>query len=352
MKLFHPSVEGAQHGDKGLDGFLKFAKEAGAEGCQPSCYMLQNAGMLPGKPFFPAAYIKQKFADAQLKLDGVSLHCLTWIVGTAWTGSKTIRPFIPKEVAALSPDKIEEWARTYCLNFFDLMNELNVGVVPMFYGVSFGWEVATGYPWGFFQGPDYDLVKEGIDRFVKQYDAIHGLADSNDIVLAHEIHPGTAAMCADDFLTLVESSQQGLGIMGVNADPSHCWEGESWQDRFDKVGHRVYGCHVKNHHIRPGLPVRCMEPDWKKRPVQFTALEQGDINLVRYTEQMIRIGYRDNYLKAMKLPDTATAPLVVEAEGAYENLDDISHRGIQYVRDNLCFEVAGGSFEKGMGAEK
>ena len=35
MKLFHSSVEGAQHGDKGLDGFLKFAHDAGANGAQP-----------------------------------------------------------------------------------------------------------------------------------------------------------------------------------------------------------------------------------------------------------------------------------------------------------------------------
>ena len=31
---FHPSVEGAQHGDKGLEGFLDFAKQSGAAGAQ------------------------------------------------------------------------------------------------------------------------------------------------------------------------------------------------------------------------------------------------------------------------------------------------------------------------------
>jgi len=34
--IYHSSIEGAQHGGKGLEGFLAFAKEAGAAGAQPS----------------------------------------------------------------------------------------------------------------------------------------------------------------------------------------------------------------------------------------------------------------------------------------------------------------------------
>jgi hypothetical protein len=47
---------------------------------------------------------------------------------------------------------------------------------------------------------------------------------------------------------------------------------------------------------------------------------------------------------------TQTAPLVVEAESAYRDVDATSTNGIQYVRDNLCFPIAAGSFEDGMGA--
>jgi hypothetical protein len=47
---------------------------------------------------------------------------------------------------------------------------------------------------------------------------------------------------------------------------------------------------------------------------------------------------------------TKTAPLVVEAESAYRDLDATSANGIRFVRDNLCFPVAAGSFEEGMGA--
>jgi hypothetical protein len=42
--------------------------------------------------------------------------------------------------------------------------------------------------------------------------------------------------------------------------------------------------------------------------------------------------------------------LIVEAESAHKDLDHTSANGIRYVRENLCFPVAGGSFEEGMGA--
>jgi hypothetical protein len=38
--LFHPSIEGAQHGEKTLARFLEFARSSGAAGAQPSNYML------------------------------------------------------------------------------------------------------------------------------------------------------------------------------------------------------------------------------------------------------------------------------------------------------------------------
>jgi hypothetical protein len=45
-----------------------------------------------------------------------------------------------------------------------------------------------------------------------------------------------------------------------------------------------------------------------------------------------------------------SAPLVVEAESAFRDLDATSANGIAHVRDHLCFPLAAGSFEDGMGA--
>ena len=81
--------------------------------------------------------------------------------------------------------------------------------------------------------------------------------------------------------------------------------------------------------------------------MQFVDIPSGDLNMVRYVELLIRSGYPQRYCNVMK---TDTAPLIVEAESAYRDLDATSANGIQYVRDHLCFPRAGGSFEEGMGA--
>jgi len=338
---FHPSIEGAQHGAKSLTQFLDYAKKSGASGAQPSNYMLQAE-----KGFKSANEIKDAFAKAGLTLDGISTHCPFWVHTTAWTQSPTIRPFIPADVAKKSSDEIEKWAEDYIFRLMDLAVELGVKVLPMFWGVAFGWELATGYPWGFWAGGDYDLLKAGKERFVNKTAKLRQRANSLGIYLAHEIHPGTAAMCADDFNMLVQICG-GDKCLGVNADPSHCWEGESWETRFLKVAPRIYACHVKNFVIRPGLPLRMMESGWQKRAMQFVDIPTGDLNMTRYVELLMHTGYPQRYCEIMK---TKTAPLIVEAESAYRDLDETSANGIQYVRDNLIFGVAAGSFEEGMGA--
>ncbi len=337
---FHASIEGGQHGAKSLAQFLDYAKKSGAAGAQPSNYMLTT-----DKGLMSAKDIKNAFAKAKLSLDGVSTHCVTWVHTTAWTGSPTIRPFTPPDVVKKSVAEIEKWAEDYLLRLFDLYAELGVRVVPMFWGVAFGWEVAGGYPWGFWKGGDYDLMKEGQERFVKKTAKIRQHANKLGLVLCHEIHPCTAAMCADDFNMLVDICD-GDKCLGVNADPSHCWEGESWETRFMKVAPRIYACHVKNFVVRPGFPLRMMEPGWQKRAMQFVDIPSGDLNMVRYVELLMHTGFPQRYCQLM---GSKTAALVAEAESAYRDLDATSTNGIQYVRDNLCFPIAAGSFEEGMG---
>jgi sugar phosphate isomerase/epimerase len=338
---FHPSIEGAQHGAKSLADFLAYAKKSGAAGAQPSNFMLQS-----DKGFKSAKEIKDAFAKAKLSLDGISAHCPFWVHTTAWTGSPSIRPFIPADVAKKSPAEIEKWAEDYILRLLDLSAELGIKIVPMFWGTAFGWEVGSGYPWGFWAGGDFDFLKEGKERFVKKTAKIRAAANKLGIYLAHEIHPGTGAMCADDFNMLVDICD-GDKCLAVNGDPSHCWEGEDFETRFLKVGSRVYATHIKNHVIRKGMPLRAMEPGWQKRAMQFVDIPTGDMNMMRYVELMIHIGYPQRYCQVM---GKKSAPLVVEAESAYRDLDATSANGIAYVRDNLCFPLATGSFEDGMGA--
>ena len=62
---------------------------------------------------------------------------------------------------------IEIQIEGYILRLLELCAELGIMVVPMFWGVAFGWEVATGYPWGFWKGGEgdnvYDLIEAGKD---------------------------------------------------------------------------------------------------------------------------------------------------------------------------------------------
>ena len=218
---FHSSIEGAQHGGKSLDEFLAFAKQSGASGAQPSNYMLDATG--EGTSFKPASEIKASFEKSGLKIDGFSAHCPFWVHTSAWTGTKSGHPFIHGPNQSKSPSELEQFYEDYCLRFMDLCAELNVKIIPMFWGVAFGWEMATGYPWGFWAGPGFDLMKEGQDRFVEKTAKIRAHANSLGIYLAHEIHPGTAAMGADEFNMLVEICD-GDKCLAVNADPSHCWE--------------------------------------------------------------------------------------------------------------------------------
>jgi hypothetical protein len=90
-----------------------------------------------------------------------------------------------------------------------------------------------------------------------------------------------------------------------------------------------------------------MAPNWPDRAMQFVDIPSGDLNMTRYAELMINIGYPQRYCEVM---DTKTAPLVVEAESAYRDLHATSANAIAYTRDNLCFPLAAGSFEDGMGA--
>ena len=344
--VYHSSIEGAQHGSKGLNGFLAFAKEAGAAGAQPSNYMLEDGDS--GEQFKSAKDIKDAFEQHGLKLDGVSGHCPFWVHTSVWTGTKSGHPFIHGPNQDKSPKDLEQWYENYLLRLMDLCAELDIKILPMFWGVSHGWELATGYPWGFWAGGDFDLVKEGEDRFVKKTAKLRAHAKSLGIYLAHEIHPGTAAMCAEEFGQLVKICD-GDETLSVNADPSHCWEGEDWETRFThpEVRNRVHACHVKNFVVRPNVPLRRMDGNWRNRAMQFTDLGSGDLNMVRYVEMLINIGYPARY---MKITGAETAPLIAETESNYRDPDATAIEGIQYVRDQLCFPVAEGSFEDEMGA--
>ena len=367
MVYTHASVEGAQYGKKKLPEFLDFCKKIGAKGAQPSNGHLEdgNGG------FLPVAQVRTEFADRGLTWDGISAHGPFWTLLAAWTGTKTCNPFLPEDKRGKGPKVIEDYAQGYCLDFLDYAGAAGIKAIPMFWGPAFGLEVMSGYPWSFWKFKasvgGYDLIDEGKRRFVEKTKKVRDRARDHGIVLCDEIHPNTAAMCKDDFLMLLDITEDDP-VMGVIADPTHCGEGEPWWIRFGdpRIAARIFAVHLKNFHIRLGLPLRTMEARWAKRAMQFTDLRTGDLNMKRFVEFMMQIGWPQRFLIKMAPPkiadDAKTAPadiakpktaaLATEAESAGEDGQGVTRKAVEYTEEELVFEPPAGSFEEGMGQQE
>lgn len=340
--IYHSAIETAQHGAKKLQGCIDFAKQSGAEGIFLSNYLLEDE---KGN-FLRAEEIIQRVEDAGLTLSAVSAHCPFWVHTSAWTATRTVWPFISARMRKLRPQQLEKEMENYILRLLDLCGRMGVRTIAMFWGNAFGLELASGYPWGFFKSEGYDLIKEGRERFVNKTQVIRQRARSNGQKLCHEIHPGTAAQCASEFHELVDICG-GDDCLGVIADPSHCWDGEDFETRFQSVGPRIYLAHIKDFRRRRGMPLRSREADWQKRGMEFAKLGTGEVNMEAYAELLVKVGYPQRYCA---LTGLESAPLGVEAESSVRDLDYTSAAGIELVNAKLRFPVAGGSFEEGMGA--
>lgn len=356
MKLFHSSLECVQHGGKPLVGdgskesILGFAKRIGCTGAQLSHFHLLN----PEQDGFVApGVVRHQLEVKGLSLSGISCHCLLWVHGAAHTGTRSLYKFIPKSLRGKSPKVIQEWAQDRMFELMDLSVELGNYILPTFIGPYWGLEVSSGYPWGMWEGlpglddEDINLVQEGDERFLEESEGIRNRANDLGIVLAHEIHRGTGALCARDLLRIRRLAGDDRCI-AVNADGTHTWEGESSELRFDRVGHLVVAVHMKDFVIVEGESLSSMEPNWQQRGMYFDKLGKGNLNQRRYVQQMVSIGYPERYRAIQKLPETASVPLVVEAESAFAPLDETSAEGVQYVNENFCGDFPTESFEKQM----
>ncbi len=367
MICTHSSVEGAQYGKMKLHEFLDFCKKIGAKGAQPS-----NGHLEDGKGgFLPVAQVRKEFADRKLTWDGISAHGPFWALLAIWTGTKTCNPFIPENKRGKDLKVIEDYVEGYCLDFLDYAAAAGIKVIPMFWGPAFGLEVMSGYPWSFWKLKakvgGYDLIEEGKVRFVKKTTKVRDRAREHGIKLCDEIHPNTAALCKDDFLMLLDITENDP-VMAVIADPTHCWAGEPWWIRFGdpRIAERICAVHLKNFHIRQFMSLLMMDPEWAKRAMQFTDLATGDLNMKRFVEFIMQIGYPARFLNLMappkiaadatpKLADTAkpkTAPLPVEAESAGEHGQSVTRKAVEYTNAELVFEPPEGSFEEGMGQQE
>jgi len=134
-------------------------QEIRRDGAQPSNYMLNNEkGLKSAKKL----RIPLRRQNDPRRCFGALPHLGQT---TAWTGSPTIRPFIPPMWQKKSPP-ISRNGRRLCAAVAGLCAETGIKVVPMFWA-WLRWEVATVIP-GFLEGWRLRLIAEGQDRFVKK----------------------------------------------------------------------------------------------------------------------------------------------------------------------------------------
>lgn len=353
---FHVSCEGGQLGFLALDQFLAEVKKAGGTGAQPSNYMLTRDGR-----FMPADQIKGTFARYGMVAESISCHCLNWVHGAAAYASDTgnvitkqVIPFVPAPVCKQGAVAVENWAQDQLFALMDLCAELNVKILHTFFGPYQGWEVVSGYPWGFFRGgnkkdgTEYDLVQEGLERFVRKTAPMRRKANELGIYFGHEIHRNSAAACAPDFAALVKACDCDRSV-AVGADPSHCDEGEGWEERFTHpaVAPRIVIAHVKNFRRRLGVFAGRMTGVWGERSKEFATHGDGEVNLIQYAEVLAATGYHNRFCRITGRP---TAPLVSEAEVARQDQLAATIDGIGWVRDYMLIIPSKVSFEDGMGA--
>jgi hypothetical protein len=142
QNCFHQREGGRNTAPRNLVQFLDYAKKSGCRAL-PSNYAPRRQRLQDCEE------IKDIFAKAKMSLDGVSAHCPFWVHHRV-DRQPDHSAFLPSDVAKKSPADIEAWARAP-LRLLDLCGH-GVKIIPMFWGVAFGWELATGYPWGFWKG--------------------------------------------------------------------------------------------------------------------------------------------------------------------------------------------------------
>ncbi len=145
---YHPSIEGAQHGAKSLAHFLDYAKKSGAAGAQPSNYMLQG-GRAASRPRKRSGHLRDARHESRRHLRALPVlgahHGVDRQPDRASFHSR-------RRGARSRPKKSRSGPRITCSSC-SICRGTEVKVLPMFWGVAFGWEVATRLSVGLLGGP-------------------------------------------------------------------------------------------------------------------------------------------------------------------------------------------------------
>jgi sugar phosphate isomerase/epimerase len=324
---------------KTLEGVGKYAKECGARSMMISNYLLNGPGHGDNGAivFRDPNEVKQVLRSLGIVAPTVSAHCASYAHLSAKWGLEYAEKFVPEAVTQRGAQYVEDWSEEYLLGLIEAGSAAGIHIYGWFWGLWGHPTLHSGYPWFF--GWD-KLMAEGLDRFRAKTARLRAHANKHGAYLAQEIHPGTGAMCARDFglLLMATDYDKSLAVWG---DPSHCWAGESWTNRFTSpfVAPRVVGSHAKNFKFLEGASTLMISEDWTQRGHQFCGHGEGEVNLESYTKMLLAIGAGDRFCA---INGGEVMPMYSEAEDSIlpltapgPNLLGACSAGIKWVNEHL-----------------
>lgn len=338
---------------KSLEGVAKYATGCGAKSLMISNYLLNGPGHGDNCKivFRDANEIKQVLSAAGIVSPTISAHCAAYAHLSARWGLEYADKFVPGPVAAKGAQYVEDWSEEYLLGMLETGTAAGIHIYGWFWGLWGHPVLHSGYPWVF--GWD-GMMAEGLARFRDKTAKLRAKANALGAYFAHEIHPGTGALCARDFALLLMATDYDKS-MCVWGDPSHCWAGENWTRRFTSpfVAPRVIGSHAKNFKFLDGASTLMISEDWPQRGHQFCGHGEGEVNLESYTKMLLAIGAGDRFC-AINGGDVM--PMFSEAEDSIlpliapnANLLGACSAGIKWVNDHLTgMSMTTATFTDGM----
>ena len=341
-------------GLKTLEAVGQYALKSGARSLMISNYLLNGPGHGEGGRivFRDPKEVRQTLDALGLVTPTVSAHCAAFAHLSAKWGLEYVDKLVPADVLAKGAQYVEDWSEEYLLGLLEMGAAAGIHIYGWFWGLWGNPVLHSGYPWIF--GWE-KMMAEGLARFRDKTAKIRAKANQVGAYLAHELHPGTGAICSRDFGLLLAVTDYDRSVC-VWGDPSHCWAGEPWLQRFTSpfVAPRVVGSHAKNFKRLEGSSTLMITEDWIQRGHQFCSHGEGEVNLESYAKMLLAIGAGDRFCA---ITGGDIMPLYSEAEDSIlpltapaPDLLGACSEGIKWVNQHLTgMSMTSAVFTDGMG---
>jgi hypothetical protein len=332
--------EGAQHGGTPLPQLLIKAGNANFLVMQPSGNHIDLARCAVDMRY--CTWIKAVFAAARMPLLSVSVHMDAYFLMSA-THVARAREILGGTDAALPDERLQELLLQRMALIMIGAARLGIQALHLFWGQPGN---VPPYGWPFHPAGGTN-IREMRERFVAIMKRLLPLAEQLGIYLCHEIHFGTIAQNADDYITIWEMLGKPKHMV-LGFDPSHFWCGEPWYIALDKLrraGIKVILCHFKQAIILHGRAMLGYEHDDRLRGMMFVSLDStgGFVDMNLYAGQLTLpgTGLAEFWHGQCDLP----IPGYAEAEDPHWNTWDVLARGVEYLQRTVGrMHLAGAHF--------